>query len=71
MTMKLPPELERMLNESGKPWCIVNGKRHRKLFFGDRMAMIAVLPKGIVRDAGGPRRMLLARVKRAIKEAQP
>lgn len=47
--MKVPPELEAALNESGFPWEVQVGKKHRKIRMAGRL--VTVIPHGPKQEA--------------------
>jgi hypothetical protein len=67
--MKLDPLIRRELEISGLPWRIDPGKKHDKLFIGNRLVM--VLPRSKKRPDPGSyaRNNARANVRRAIRAA--
>ena len=47
--MKVPPQLEAALNESGFPWEVQVGKKHRKIRMAGRL--VTILPHGPKQEA--------------------
>lgn len=56
---RLPPELERALNESGFPWELEQGSKHNKLRMAGRL--VTVLPRNFRQQVN--RRVVLNTVK--------
>lgn len=53
--MKVPPELEAALNESGFPWEVEIGSKHRKIRMAGRL--VTIIPHGKKQEAN--RRVVL------------
>lgn len=47
--MKVPPELEAALDESGFPWHVEIGKKHRKIRMAGRL--VTIIPHGKKQEA--------------------
>ena len=68
--MKLAPDIRALLESSGVPWRVVEGKRHMKIVVGNKFC--AILPKGPtnrhVNHPGRAQQNTLAQIRRAIRE---
>lgn len=69
--MRLSKEIERALEDCGKPWSIKQGSRHLKVIVNNRFA--GILPKDGLGNSASPnaQRNLIAQIRRAAKGLHP
>jgi len=66
---RLPDDLQALLESSNVPWRIEQGKRHYKIFVGERM--VGILPRGSsLRRTYRAHLNTLAQVRRAIRQME-
>jgi hypothetical protein len=70
--MRVPDDLQDLLDASGLPWRIDNGKRHYKIMVNERL--VGILPKGrnLHRKSHNarPRQNTLAQIRRVIRRME-
>jgi hypothetical protein len=70
--MRVPDDLQALLDDSGLPWRIDNGKRHYKIIVDERL--VGILPKGrdLHRKSHNARPHLntLAQIRRIIRQKE-
>lgn len=65
MTNRLPPMITKALQETGLPWKIVVGTKHRKLFINGRFA--AILPISRIHDRDRANKNVVADIRNTAK----
>lgn len=60
---RLPPKVQAALDETGRPWTVEHGSKHRKIKVAGRL--VGILPLGRHRNPDRAEKNIIAQIRRA------